>query len=284
MNKMTIGLLHTTIRGDEKLLIESAQKAGVHLELIDVRSQVFRDNNAPAFNVALERCISTTLGMLAIRFYETRQIPVINSYQVASLCEDKFVTSLTLHQAGIATPRFCLAFDEAHAKKAIQDLGGYPVVVKPTLGSWGRLIAKVNDDESLEALIEHKHMLGGPSQKPLYIQQFITKPERDIRVTMVGDQMICAIYRHSDHWITNTARGAEAQVCKVDKDLEQICVAASRAVGGGVLGIDVFETDSGYTINEVNHTVEFKNVQRVTGVDVAGEIINYVSNIDGLSV
>lgn len=273
---MRIGLIHSTIRGDEKLLIGAAAERKVTLEVIDVRSQIFNPETwSQNFDVVLERCISTTAGMYAISFFESLGVPVVNNSKVAQICEDKFVTSLALQKMGVATIPFALAFGESEAKKAIEDIGGYPVVLKPPSGSWGRLLAKINDEDALEAVIEQKMVLGSPSHKALYIQKYIEKPGRDIRVTMVDNQVLCAIYRNADHWVTNTARGAQAVTCPVDTKLKKISVAASHAVGGGVLGVDVFETDTGYVINEINHTVEFKNVQRVTGVDVAGAIITY---------
>lgn len=273
---MRIGLLHTTIRGDEKLLIEAARKLGVDIDVVDVRHEIFNpESYKVSFDVALERCVSTTKGMEATRFFEALGIPVVNNFQVASLCEDKFATSLALRLAGVPTPRFALVFSEGQAKQAVEQLGGYSVILKAPTGSWGRLIARVNDADALEAIIEHKELLGSPTQKAFYLQEYVAKPERDIRVTSVGGKAVCAIYRQNSHWITNTARGGEAQPCEISKELAQISLDAAKAVGGGVLGIDIFETEDGYVVNEVNHTTEFKNVQRVTGVDVAGEIIGY---------
>ncbi len=273
---MKIAMLHTTIRGDEKLLMDAAKNRGVELVVIDVRSQIFNPSTwSEKYDVVLERCISTTSGMYAIAFFESLDIPVINNSSIAQICEDKFVTSLALQKAQVATIPFALAFTESEAKKVVDELGGYPVVLKPASGSWGRLLAKINDEDALEAVIEQKMVLGSPSHKAFYIQKYIHKPGRDIRVTMVDNNVVCAIYRNAEHWVTNTARGAEAVACPVDEKLREISVAASRAVGGGVLGIDVFETDAGYVVNEINHTVEFKNVQRVTEVDVAGAIIEY---------
>lgn len=271
-----IGLLHSTIREDEKLLMRAAKEQGIELIVLDVRSQILNPYLYKAkFDVLLERCVSTTIGMHATMFFEAMGMTVVNNLKVAQVCENKFITSLTLKNNNVPTIPFLIVFTEKEAKLAIEKLGGYPVVLKPVLGSWGRLLAKINDEEALEAIIEQKIVLGSPSHKVFYLQKYIEKPGRDIRITVAGNNVVCAIYRETSHWITNTARGAQAKPCKVDKCLEKISLAAARAVGGGVLGIDVFETANGYVVNEVNHTTEFKNVQRVTGVDVAGAIINY---------
>lgn len=280
MKKTKIGLLHTTIRGDEKLLIEAAAKRNVNLQIIDVREQIFDPkHNEFNFDLALERCVSTVKGMHAVEFFESMGVPTVNSLNVARTCENKFTTSIALVKHKVPTPRFALVFSEVQAKKAIEQMGGFPVVLKPVSGSWGRLVAKINDLHALEAVIEQKIALGGPHHHAFYIQQYIEKPGRDIRIHVIGREVIAAIYRQSSHWVTNTARGAEALPCQIDKDLASIAKMAGDAIGCGVLGVDVFETDSGYVVNEVNHTMEFKNVQRVTGIDVAGCIIDYCISV-----
>ncbi len=278
--KIKLAILHTTIRADEKLLMEAANKRNIDLHLVDIREQIL-DPVAHKFNfdVVLERCISTVKGMHAVEFFESIGIPAVNSLQTARTCENKFVTSLALVKNKVPTPQFSLVFSEDKAKKAIEDMGGYPVVLKPVSGSWGRLIAKINDVNSLEATIEQKSVLGGPHHHAFYIQQYIEKPDRDIRIHVIGGKVIAAIYRNSKHWITNTARGAEAIPCAIDSDLANIAKNAGKAVGEGVLGIDIFETKNGYVVNEINHTMEFKNVQRVTGIDVAGAIIDYCLSV-----
>lgn len=276
VKKRKIGLLHTTIRGDEKLLIEAAQKQGVALDIVDIRNEVFDPRNySRRFDVALERCVSTVKGMEAAIFFENIGISVVNPVSIARICEDKFATSLALFRHKVPTPPFALVFTEEEAKKAIKSLGGFPIVLKPISGSWGRLISRINDMDALEAVIEQKMTLGGPHQQPLYLQKYIEKPGRDIRIHNIGGKIIAAIYRKSDHWITNTARGAQAHPCLIDNKLEKIALLAGHAIGNGILGIDIFETEDEYLVNEVNHTMEFKNVQRVTKVDVAGEIIRY---------
>jgi [lysine-biosynthesis-protein LysW]---L-2-aminoadipate ligase len=271
-----IGLLHSTIRGDEKLLLESAKKRGVEVSLVDIRDQIFNPETFKAdFEVALERSVSNTKGMYAARFLESMGVKVVNKFSVASICQDKFFTSLVLRQAGVSTLDFAMVFDFEQALEAVESLGGFPVVVKPALGSWGRLLAKVNDKDSLEALLEHKNVLGSPSHKAFYLQEYVKKPDRDIRAFVIGGKVVCAVYRESEHWITNTARGGKALNCSVSKELGLLCQSASEALGGGVLAMDVFETDGGLKINEVNHTMEFKNSEEPTGVSISGEIIDY---------
>jgi len=272
----TLAILHTTIRLEEKLIKEAAEKRGVSIKLIDLRSEVFNPTSFRAdFDIALERSVSTVKGDYAVMFLESMGVPVVNPSAVARNCEDKFRTSLVLARAGVPTPKFALVFDLDQALRAVEELGGFPVVLKPPLGSWGRLLAKVNDRDSLEALLEHKDVLGTPPQKAYYLQEFVRKPGRDIRAFVVGGEAICAIYRESSHWITNTARGGVARNCPVTAELQTTCEQAAAAVGGGVLAIDIFETPEGLSVNEINHTMEFKNSEAPTGVSISGAVVDY---------
>jgi [lysine-biosynthesis-protein LysW]--L-2-aminoadipate ligase len=272
----TLAILHSTVRTEEKRLLEAARARGVDVRLIDIRTEIFDPlSGRPDFDVALERSVSTVKGDYAIAYLEARGVRVVNSLAVARACEDKFLTSLLLHGAGVPTPRFALAFSPAQAAAAVAALGGYPVVLKPPHGSWGRLLAKVNDADALEALLEHKDVLGTPPHKAFYLQAFVPKPGRDIRAFVVGGETIAAIYRESKHWITNTSRGGAARACPLTDELRSLCGRASKAVGGGILAVDVFETDGGLEVNEINQTMEFRNSEEPTGVDIAGAVIDF---------
>jgi [lysine-biosynthesis-protein LysW]--L-2-aminoadipate ligase len=185
------------------------------------------------------------------------------------------MTSIHLKEHGVPQPEVRVAFTAESAIEAIEDMG-YPVVLKPAVGSWGRLLAKVNDRDAAEALLEHKTILGSYHHSVFYIQRYIGKKGRDIRSFVVGDECIAAIYRTSDHWITNTARGGMTSNCPVSPELAAISLEGARAVGGGILALDVFETDDGYLVNEVNYTMEFKNSIKPTGVDIPKKIVDYV--------
>lgn len=277
---MRLGLLHSTIREEDKLFMAAAGDLGLEIVPLDVRGMILNpDCWQDSYNIMLERCLSTSLGWHAVMFIESMGIPVVNPIRVAANCENKMQTSLLLHQHGVPTPPFALAFGETEAKRAVEQLGGYPVVLKPVSGSWGRLLAKINDEDALEGVVEQKMLLGSPSHKLLYLQKYIEKRGRDIRATVVGNSVPCAIHRYSPHWITNTARGAHAEPCAVDEAMEKICLQAAATVGGGFLGVDLFETADGYLINELNHTPEFKNVQRVTGVNIAQAALRYCMEV-----
>ncbi len=174
-------------------------------------------------------------------------------------------------------PRTLLAFDASVAVRGIEQTMDYPVVFKPTTGSWGRLLARINDRDAAEAVLEHQETLGGYQHHIHYIQEYVAKPQRDIRAFVVGERTICAIYRSSAHWVTNTARGAVTSNCPVTPELNRLCVDAARAVGGGILAVDVLEDEQrGYLVNEINATMEFRNSIAPTGVDIPREILDFV--------
>ncbi|MEM7259858.1 MAG: lysine biosynthesis protein LysX, partial [Pseudomonadota bacterium] len=222
----------------------------------------------------LERSINHSRALHALRLFESAGVTCVNSYDVASVCGDKMLTTAALCEHRVAQPESRVAFTEASAIDAIEALG-YPVVLKPAVGSWGRLLSKVNDRDAAETILEHKTILGSYHHSIFYIQQYVEKADRDIRTFVVGDECIAAIYRTSKHWITNTARGAVATKCEVTDDIAEISLAAAKACGGGVVAVDLFETPDGLLVNEVNYTMEFKNSVDTTGVDIPGAIVGY---------
>jgi [lysine-biosynthesis-protein LysW]--L-2-aminoadipate ligase len=271
-----VGFLYSRIRVEEKLLLERFEKRpGVEVVHINDGETFFDIAKKPAeVDVLFERSISYSRGLYVTRIFEAHGIPVVNTALVAERCGDKYVTSQILASNGIPTPRVLMAFDENSALQAVEAMG-YPCVLKPVVGSWGRLLAKVDNRAAAEAIIEHKSTLG-VNHQVFYIQEYIDKPGRDIRAFVVGEECICAIYRTSEGWITNTARGGVATNCPVTPEIAELCHRAAHAVGGGLLALDLFETGDGYTINEINHTMEFRNSIATTGVDIPDKMIDYV--------
>lgn len=279
---MKVGVLYSRVRVEEKWLFEALEKRGVNYTKIDDREAKFSLEDPgewAQYDVVLERSISYGRGLYACKVLNAWGIPTVNTAAVADTCGDKLWTSAALHKAGVPQPKLRVAFTPDSAIEAMEELG-YPVVLKPVIGSWGRMVSKINDRDAAEAVLEHREALGNYQQNIFYIQQLIKKPGRDIRAFVVGEETICAIYRSSHHWITNTARGGKGSVCPVTPELHDICLKAARAVGGGVLAIDVLEDpDRGLLINEVNHTMEFHTTVPTTGVDIPGIVIDYVINI-----
>lgn len=271
-----VGFLYTRLRVEEKYLIDELEKhSDVELVRINDGDQFFDISNLKErVDVLFERSISYSRGIYISKIYEANGVTVVNTPQVAERCGDKYVTSQILVRENIPTPRVLMAFDEEAALQAVDQLG-YPCVLKPVVGSWGRLLAKVDNRHAAEAFIEHKATLG-VNHQVFYIQEYIQKPGRDIRAFVVGEEPIAAIYRTSENWITNTARGGIASNCPLTPELSEICRRTARAIGGGLLAIDVFESENGLTINEVNHTMEFRNSITTTGVNIPALMVEYV--------
>lgn len=280
--RMRIGILFSRIRVEEKWIFAALEQRGIDYERLDDR-KVFFDLENPEqwsfYDAILERSISYTSGLNTLRILNGWGVPTVNTAVVAEACGDKLATSIALVKAGVPQPRNLVAFSVESALEAIDQLG-YPVVLKPVVGSWGRLLAKINDRDAAEAVLEHKATLGSVQHSIFYLQEYIEKPGRDIRAFVVGDQTVTAIYRKSSHWITNTARGGEGEICPITPELDEICVRAARAVGGGVLAVDVLEhPDRGFLINEINHTMEFHTTVPTTGVDIPGMMVDYLLKV-----
>ena len=271
-----VGVLCSRIRTEEKLLIQELQQRGADFAIIDDRQIIFElERNGWEHDVVLERCISHSRALYALLLFRDWGIPTVNTYEVANNCGNKLLTTSALVRARIPTPRTMIAFTPESALEAIETMG-YPVVLKPGVGSWGRLLSKINDREAAETVLEHKQILGSYHHSIYYIQEYIEKPGRDIRAFVVGGETICAIYRASPHWITNTARGGIATNCPVTPELNELCVTAAEAIGGGVVALDLFEDPNrGLLVNEINYTMEFRNSIDTTGVNIPAKVVDY---------
>ena len=278
---MRIGILHSLLRKEEKFLLqEFRSRKEVELVMVDVRELTFNlGKNSFDIDVVLERCINHSRALHAIKLFESEGITCVNNYTVAMICGDKLLTSDAMSVHKVPQPEVRVAFTEKSALSAIDEIG-YPVVLKPAVGSWGRLLAKIQDRDAAESLLEHKTTLGTYHHSIFYIQEYIEKRRRrDIRSFVVGDDCIAAIYRTSEHWITNTARGGVATNCPVTDEIRDISMKAAGAVGGGIVAVDLFETGEGYLVNEVNYTMEFKNSIDTTGVNIPKLIVDHVIKV-----
>jgi [lysine-biosynthesis-protein LysW]--L-2-aminoadipate ligase len=275
---MRVGVLCSRIRVEEKLLFEVLNARGVVYDKLDDRTLVFNLHDPRVFqqyDIILERSINHSRALYALQMFNAWGIKTINSANVARICGDKLLTTLALVRHKVPVPPNMVAFTPESALEAIEQLG-YPVVLKPCIGSWGRLVAKINDREAAEAVLEHKQILGSYHHSIYYIQKYIDKPGRDIRSFVVGDETIAAIYRSSDHWITNTALGGKASNCPVTPEIDDLSRRAAHAVGGGLLAVDLLESPDGLLVNEVNYTMEFRNSIHTTGVDIPARMIDYL--------
>jgi [lysine-biosynthesis-protein LysW]--L-2-aminoadipate ligase len=280
VSSATVGVLLSRVRVEEKLLLQELASRGVNTKTIDDRDLVLPTESKPdlGVDVVLERCIQHGTALYALSVLDAWCIKTVNTYETAEICGNKLLTTMRLVRDKVPAPATRVAFTPESALEAVEQIG-YPAVMKPLIGSWGRLVSKVNDRESAEAIVEHKDVLGNYLHSIYYVQEYVAKPGRDIRAFVVGDETICAIYRYSEHWITNTARGGRAENCPVTPELNDLCVRAAKAVGGGVVAIDVLERDGELLVNEVNYTMEFRNSIDTTGVNIPARVIDYVLDV-----
>jgi len=279
----TVGVAYSRIRRDEKLLLSALRERGHTVEKIDVRKQRFglESNEAlESVDVLVDRCLATSRSRYLTQFAESYGVPVVNRAETADVCADKVKTSLALSDAGVPTPETTVAFTTEAALEAIESFG-YPCVLKPVVGSWGRLMAKVDSRSAAEAVLEHKATLGHYEHSIFYVQEFVEKPGRDIRVVAVDGEPVAAMTRSSAHWLTNAAQGAEVAPFEPDERARELVARASEAVGGGLLGVDLMETGDDYTVHEVNHTVEFKALNDAVEVDVPAAVVDWLESVVG---
>ena len=276
---MNVGVLYSRIRRDEKLLLSELRERGHEVTKIDVRKERFGIHEAPesfeGCDLVLDRCLATSRSRYITRFVDRYGVPVVNGPETAAICADKARNSLVLSAAGVPTPNTEVAFTKESALESIEAFG-YPCVLKPVVGSWGRLMAKIDSRSAAEAILEHKETLGHYEHKVFYIQEFVEKPGRDIRVVATDGEPVAAMARSSEHWLTNAAQGAEVEPIEVTDEMRDLVERASDAVGGGLLGVDLMETGEEYTVHEVNHTVEFKALDSVADVDVPAAVVDWL--------
>lgn len=272
-------ILYDNIRWEEKALYEAAKKKGLNVENLDCKNLAVNLNDRTSVykdRIILQRCVSYFKNVHSTASLEGLGARVINPLHAAIMCGNKLYSHMLLAKAGVKTPVAYSAFSEEAAFTAL-DMLGYPAVIKPTVGSWGRLIALLRDKETARSVLEDRqHMF--PIYQIYYFEEFVGRPPRDIRAIVVGERVVAAIYRYSGEgeWKTNMALGGRAEACPITAELEEICLDATSALDGQIVGVDLMESEEkGLLVHEVNNTTEFKNTVRVTGVDVPGLMVEY---------
>ena len=274
-----VTVLYDTIRPEEKALTEAASKKGIDLQMIDCKNLILDIDKKSNFHTVLQRCVSYYRNLHSTAALEGMGSNVINSLHTGIYAGNKLFTHMLLNKVGVPTPYVTVAFSKDSALEALDNIG-YPRVIKPTVGSWGRMVSKLNNKESAEGIIEEREKMY-PIYQVHYLEEFVQRPPRDIRAIVIGESVAGAIYRNSteENWKTNTHLGGTAEVCKVTKELEDMCLKAKDAVKGQIVGVDLMESkDKGLVVHEINNTTEYRNVARVTGVDIAAKILEYAVN------
>ena len=277
----TITALYDTIRLEEKLLIESAKKNDINLEMVDCKNLFVNLNDKKSFDgPVLQRCVSYYRNLHSTAAIEGQGTKVVNCLNTGIFAGNKLFTHMLLQKAGVATPDATVAFSKDSALEALEK-NGFPKIIKPTVGSWGRMVSKINDMDAAEGIIDGREAMY-PIHQVHFLEEFVERPPRDIRVIVIGDNVAAGIYRNSGdgNWKTNTHLGGSAEICEISNELEDICIKAKDAVYGDIVGIDLMESkDKGMVVHEINNTTEFRNVVRVTGVDIPKLMLEYVKGL-----
>ena len=276
-----VTILYDTIRWEEKALLEAGKKNNINIQMVNCKKLALNLEKKPEdYGVVIQRCVSYYRNLHSTAALEGLGVKVINCLNTGVFAGNKLFTHMLLKKFGVPTPDATVAFSKEAALQALETQG-FPKIIKPTVGSWGRLISKLNDKESAEGIIDSRENMY-PIHQIHYLEEFVKRPPRDIRAIMVGDKIVAAIYRTSGNgnWKTNMALGGIAEPCKATPEMEEMCIKAKNAVQGDIVGVDLMESDEkGLVVHEVNNTTEYKNTVRVCEVDIPSLMLDYALNI-----
>ncbi len=280
-----LAIIYDKVRFEEKALFERAQRKGIKARIVDGKTVTIntegKKKDLALGDVVLQRSVSHYRGLYITACLEFLGYSVVNRFRVAETCGNKLLTSLALAKNKVPTPRTQFAFSAESAMEAMEKTG-FPLVLKPIVGSWGRGVFPLRDEEMASMAVEMREEDDSPLARIYYVQEMIDRPPRDLRCIVVGDQVITAIYRYSaeNEWRTNVARGGKAELAPVTKELEDLAIKAAKAVGGGIVGVDMMEgKNNGLIVHEVNNTVEFHGAASVSKADIPGAMIDYAVKV-----
>ena len=277
-----ICIIYDKLRFEEKKIYKDIQQKGFDATLVDGKSLIFdtelSKSDSRFGDIILQRVISYNRGLHLTYCLEQIGLPVVNSFSVSEICGNKLITSLILKKNNVPTPKTTFAFSTESARECMKKLG-YPLVVKPIIGSWGRGVYQIKDQSMADMMLDSRQENDNSFSRIYYLQELIDRPSRDIRCIVIGDQIVASVFRHSseNEWRTNVAVGGRTEMAPLTSELKEIVLKASNAVGGGILGVDLMEDkERGYLVHEVNNTVEFRGASAVCKSDIAGAMTDYL--------
>ncbi len=280
---MNISMIYDTVRWEEKAIFRAANRKGIELKMLNVKDiDMDFDKPLPDYygNITLQRCTSYYRGLHSTAFLEYKKQSVLNDLKTIINAGNKMLTSLALISNGVPSPLTSVSTSYETAMKQFSEKFQGRAVLKPVIGSWGRMIAVMNNPESAMALLEDREYMY-PLYSIFYLQEYVKRPPRDIRIFVIGDRVVCGMYRYQPEgdWRTNAAIGGRAEKCEITTELEKISLKAARSVGNGILGVDIMESERGYLVHEVNSTSEFKTIASTTQIDIPGDILDYLLEV-----
>ena len=209
----------------------------------------------------------------ALHWIENRGVAVMNSPRAIERTVDKFYTDTLLHEAGLPTPETVVCEGTADAMAAVRVMGD--VVIKPIFGSMGQGMVRVSDPDVAFRVVRSLEQV----RAVFYVQRTVDHGGRDIRVFVVGRTVVGAIERRAPdgEWRTNVSRGGSARSFELPPTWEDLALRAAAAVGADYCGVDLLPARDGTVfVLEVNGIPGWQGLQRATGLDVAGVIVEHL--------
>lgn len=285
---MNLGIVLNRVSFEEKQIIKACKKLGINVFQINNQRTFFELNTKQDLekesDVILQRSLSLLRGLYSTRILETKGYRVINDYDSLHVTGDKILTSLRLLEHNIPTPLTYVAFTGKAALDNIETKLDYPLITKPAIGSWGRMVVKVENYNQALSTVESKEVMGNIYQKIHYFQEFIDSQAlkkdapTDIRAFYLGGEVIAAIgrYRQEKDFRSNVTLGGESKPYEITEEMQALCQKIAQAVGGEILGIDLMEIEDGFVCLEVNGIPGFQGLSTTTGVNIGERIAQYI--------
>ncbi|WFE20249.1 RimK family alpha-L-glutamate ligase [Solwaraspora sp. WMMD937] len=272
----------TVLRPEERRLLDALRAQGLSARpaLPPDIAEVLSGREEPP-RVALIRNLSHREALSIARRLDRAGITTVNSAAAIEVCGDKGLQALLFERHGIAHPTTRHAFNHDQVRQAVAELG-WPVVVKPPSGSWGRGVVRLSDQGELEAWTGGRESADAAGKLfPVLVQRHVDKPGHDLRVIVVGEQPVVAFRRRSENWRTNTHLGAQVERVDIDAEIGRLCADVVAALGPGFYGVDLIEdrATGAVVVLEVNANPEFARSCDIHGVDVAGHCVAYATEV-----
>lgn len=279
----------TMLRQEERLLLDALRERGLTAAAGLTRDVgAVLNGTALAPGTILVRTLSHRDAAQVARRAEAAGIPVSNSASAIDVCHDKGLQALLFTRNGVPHPRSFHAYADEDIAVFGAELG-WPVVVKPLSASWGRGVVRLSGMDALAAWAGGRESADAAGKSfPVLVQEYIEKPDHDLRVIVIGTEPVVAIERRSDdEWRTNTHLGATAHRTEITDAMTALCRQVTDLLGPGFYGVDLVEDirDGDLRVLEVNANPEFARSSRQHGVNIAELLADHLTErIRGLPV
>jgi ribosomal protein S6--L-glutamate ligase len=272
-------------------LLEAARARGLRTRVVDVldcnlvlergRPRIFVGGEELAsVAVALPRIGAsvTAAGLAVVRQLEAQGVPVVNGADAIARSRDKLRALQLLAAAGVAVPRTVLARGGGDVPELVEHVGGLPAILKLIQGTQGVGVMIAHSAAEVESILSTMWNLG----QEILLQEFVAESRgRDVRALVVGDRVVGAMRREAKlgEFRSNLHRGGEGTPIELLDAYAEMAVRAAGVLGLGVAGVDLLEAAAGPKVLEVNSSPGFEGLERATGLDIAGAIVEHAAEL-----